>query len=187
MAKGNMYSAKASTSKAELVTTTGGKTKHEKCAVCGYKNHKTTDCRLKDKLKCEYCKKFYHTADECRKLKWDKKKASEAQNMKKGKTKIVALALAKDEKAKKVEVNIAKIEEEALNAIGEIMFLSIEESDGLIDYKDNNDVQMADDNDNIDRVYDWLANSGSMLHIMNRKDLYSKYKPTPSAKKNQGA
>jgi len=178
VAKGNTYSAKASTSKTQPATTTGGKTKHEKCAVCGYKNHKTADCRLKDKLKCEYCKKFYHTADECRKLKWDKKKANDAQNMKKGKSKMVVLALAKDEKAKKVEANIAKIKE-ALSAVGEITFLSIEESDGLIDYKDDNDVQMADDNDNVDHVYDWLADSGSMLHITNRKDLYSEYKPTP--------
>src|SRR5260370_20593605 len=98
--------------------------------------------------------------------------------MKKGKSKMVVLALAKDEKAKKVEENIAKIKE-ALSAVGEITFLSIEESDGLIDYKDDNDVQMADDNDNVDHVYDWLADSGSMLHITNRKDLYSEYKPTP--------
>ncbi len=112
VAKGNMYSAKASTSKTQLATTTGGKMKREKCTVCGYKNHKTTDCRLKDKLKCKYCKKFYHTADECRKLKWDKKKANDAQNMKKGKSKMVALAQAEDEKAEKVEANNAEIERE---------------------------------------------------------------------------
>ncbi len=106
--------------------------------------------------------------------------------MKKGKSKMVALALAEDEKAKKVEANNAEIEEEALSAIGEIMFPSIEESDGLIDYKDDNDVQMADDNDNIDHVYDWLADSGSTLHITNRKDLYSEYKPTPHTVRGVG-
>src|SRR5216684_3416336 len=143
VAKGNMYLAKASTSKTQPAITTGGKMKCEKCTVCGYKNHKTTDCRLKDKPKCKYCKKFYHIADECRKLKWDKKKTSKAQNMKKGKSKMVVLALAEDEKAEKVKVNIAKIEEEALSAVGEIMFPSIKESNGLIDYKDNNDVQMC--------------------------------------------
>src|SRR5258708_33220911 len=39
VAKGNMYSAKASTSKAEPVTITGGKIKHKKCTICGYKNY----------------------------------------------------------------------------------------------------------------------------------------------------
>jgi hypothetical protein len=88
---------------------------------------------------------------------------------------MVALALAKDAKTEKVKANNAEIDEEALNAVGEITFLSINEGNDLIDY--DNDVQMADNNDNIDHVYDWLANSGSMLHIINKKDLYSEYNP----------
>jgi hypothetical protein len=96
MAKENTYLAKASTSKIEPVTITGRQVKCKKCAVCRYKNHRTADCQLKEKLKCKYCKKYYHTVDECRKLKWDKEKVSEAQSAKKGKAKMVALALAKD-------------------------------------------------------------------------------------------
>jgi hypothetical protein len=174
-ARGNSYLAKAFTSKAEPVITTGGKTKHEKCTICEYKNHKTADCQLKDKPKCKYCKKYYYTVEECRKLKWDKKKVSKAQSAKKGKAKIVMLALAKDAKTEKVEANNAEIDKEALNAVREITFLSIEEGDNLINY--DNDVQMADGNNNIDHIYDWLANSGSTLYITNRKTLYSEYKP----------
>src|SRR5258708_7392304 len=47
--KGNTYSDKATTSKTQPVTTSGGKTKPEKCGLSIFKNHKTADCRLKDK------------------------------------------------------------------------------------------------------------------------------------------
>jgi LTR polyprotein gag-polypeptide-like protein len=175
IARENTYLAKASTSKTEPATVSGRKKKCEKCAICGYKNHKTADCWLKDKPKCKYCKKYNHTADACRKLKWDKKKQSEAQNTKKGKAKMVALALAEDAKTEKVKVNNAEIDKEALNAVGKITFPSINEGNDLINY--DNDVQMANDNDNIDRIYDWLANSRSTLHITNKKNLYSEYNP----------
>jgi hypothetical protein len=175
VARGNTYLAKASTSKTKPATATGGKIKHEKCAICRYKNHKTADCQLKDKPKCEYCKKYNYTVDACMKLKWDKKKTNEAQNAKKGKAKMVALALAENTKTKKVKANNADINEEALNAVREITFLSIDEGDNLIDC--DNDVQVADNNDNVDRVYDWLADSGSMLYITNEKNLYSEYNP----------
>jgi hypothetical protein len=146
-ARGNTYLAKAFTSKTEPATVSGRKKKHKKCTVCGYKNHKPADCWLKDKPKYEYCKKYNHTANACKKLKWNKKKQSEAQNTKKGKAKMVALALAKDAKTEKAEANNAEIDEEALNAVGEITFLSMNEGNDLIDY--DNDVQMADNNDNI--------------------------------------
>jgi hypothetical protein len=70
---------------------------------------------------------------------------------------MVTLALAEDTKTKKVKVNNTEIDEEALNAVGEITFPSIDEGNDLINC--DNNVQMADNNDNVDHIYDWLADT----------------------------
>ncbi len=66
--------------------------------------------------------------------------------------------------------NISGIAKEALNAVGETQFLDLE-NDDLIDPSDSDkDVNMADANDINACNYDWLANSGSTLHITTKRN-----------------
>ena len=71
--------------------------------------------------------------------------------------------------------NISGIAEEALNVVGETQFLDLE-NDDLIDPSDpDKDVNMADANDINACNYDWLADSGSTLHITNQKKYYQTF------------
>src|SRR5258707_3276866 len=140
------------------------------CAICEWHGHKVKDCWFKDKKQCEYCKQFNHTKSECRRLAFDiKKKKFEA--FKKGKEKMVAQALV-TEKSPKIKANITKMEEETIQTVGEKTFSY--DNDDLIN-SSNLDVNMAEMNVSADSNYDWLADSGSTLHITNNKELYHTY------------
>ena len=84
---------------------------------------------------------------------------------------MVAQALVA-KKSPKLKVNITKIEVETLHVVGEKTFLY--KNDDLIDSSDL-DVNMAEMNVSTDSNYDWLADSGSTLHITNNKELYHTY------------
>src|SRR5260370_29412746 len=164
--------------------------------TCKHTNHKTEDCQLKGKPKCSYCNRFFHVKEDCQKFSYDKRKAR-VQFIKKGKVKMVTQAIAKEQpKANISEIadindadiseianvpeinNISGIAEEALNAVGETQFPDLE-NDDLIDPSDSDkDVNMADANDINARDYDWLADSGSTLHITNQKKYYQTFIPT---------
>lgn len=49
----------------------------KKCKICKIKNHKTEDCRYKSKseIRCSYCKKPWHTEDNC----WKKERETRAK------------------------------------------------------------------------------------------------------------
>jgi hypothetical protein len=42
------------------------KSTNEKCGICGYYNHSTSDCRFKGKPKCGKCHRFGHNTADCR-------------------------------------------------------------------------------------------------------------------------
>src|SRR5258708_19815145 len=98
-----------------------------------------------------------------------KKKKSEA--FKKGKEKMAAQALV-TKKSPKLEANITEMEVETLHTVGEKTFSY--NNDDLIN-SSNLDVNMAEMNVSADSNYDWLADSGTTLHITNNKKLYHTY------------
>ena len=166
------------------------------CTTCEHTNHKTEDCRLKGKPKCSYCNHFFHVKEDCQKFSYDKRKA-QVQFIKKGKAKMVTQAIAEEQPkvniSKIVDINdasiseianipeinnISGIAEEALNVVGKTQFPDLENDDLIDPSNSDKDVNMADANDINAHNYDWLANSGSTLHITNQKKYYQTYIPT---------
>jgi Pol polyprotein len=92
---------------------------------------------------------------------------------KKGKEKMVVQVL-EAKKALKAEAHITEMEVKTLHMVGEKNFSY--NSDDLIDSSDL-DVNMAELNVNAGSNFDWLADSGSTLHITNKMKYYSIYMP----------
>jgi hypothetical protein len=74
----------------------------------------------------------------------------------------------KAKKAPKAEVHITEMEVETLHVVGEKNFSY--DSDDLINSSDL-DINMAELNVNASSNYDWLADSGSTLHIVGSKSI----------------
>src|SRR6266566_610854 len=84
----------------------------------------------------------------------------------------------------KKETNIAEAgsDEENLAAIGDDHSMIIDDPffDNIYDYNNNVNYQGLASN-TTDRMYEWLADSGSTNHISNRRELFSSYELTPEA------
>ena len=145
---------------------------NQRCTHCGRDNHTVENCYHAAKPKCTICKKIGHKEDQCR----FKKKT---QKPRKGKEKMVADAITL-----KKETNIAEAgsDEENLAAIGDDHSMIIDDPffDNIYDYNNNVNYEGLASN-TTDRMYEWLAGSGSTNHISNRRELFSSYELTPEA------
>jgi hypothetical protein len=171
--------ANAATAKSTLINRLGKQSSQNQnmqrlyCTHCGRDNHEAKNCYHINKPKCTICKKIGHESDKCR----FKKKSAKTR---KSKDKMVAEATSN-----KKETNVAETksdDEETLAAIAADSDHTMLTDDPFID-------DISDENVNVsnlaanktDRMYDWLADTGSTNHITNRREIFSSYEQTPEA------
>jgi hypothetical protein len=141
------------------------------CKHCKTKGHLANDCDKWDADPCTHCGRFNHESKDC----WHKDKPKQD----KGKAKPKSRKRPRNE-----ETNVADsdsqhsavtIEMTGDVAPGGIVFDSSEEGQhfNFADY----DVTNFNGIDERTLYYDWLADSASTSHIVNRQDVFKTYKP----------
>jgi hypothetical protein len=151
-----------------------------KCSHCGQNNHKAENCYHASKPKCTHCKRLGHPEDRCRFKKKNQKSTSQRN---KDKRTIAATAMTK----KETHATEAGSDDETLTAMDAETSIDAESfmiNDPFIDNTTEYDSYLASQastNDDLSRLYDWLADSGSTNHITNQRKLFTIYKETPGA------
>ena len=149
----------------------------ERCGHCGYRNHKTEECKFLGQSKCGICDQFGHPTKECysRKAKELKRKREEEDGKGKGKGK-------GKKKKKKEEVNQGEDEEEdeehitfSLNHTSDIQ---LDESEvGQAFNFDEPDIYNSNEYNPRLIYYDWLGDSASTSHVSNQREAFKTFQP----------
>jgi hypothetical protein len=123
------------------------------CSICGRTNHNDSNCRFKGKPKCGKCSKFGHTTEDC----WSGKgKGKEKEKMCERRTAPPA------PKKAKVEAHIVEKDDDTDESMSTIL---------------QNVTMSSDEENDTSSTYDWIEDSGSTSHVVNKQTLLTDFVP----------
>jgi gag-polypeptide of LTR copia-type/GAG-pre-integrase domain len=144
------------------------------CSHCGRGNHATDKCYFLGKTKCDTCGKFTHATKDC----WGKKRKDGDGE-----------ASASASKKAKVEETHAVVED-----IMDAFIEEVDEEDAIFATEYQHGAVFDDEENNFDSVacnfdqsnqtldaYDWLADSATTSHVVNKREIFTEYTPLSHA------
>ena len=148
----------------------------ERCGQCGYRNHKTDECKYLGQNRCGTCNRFGHRTEDCfsKKAKALRRKGKFGDNKNDKKDK---------KKQKKEEMNQREEEnddddEHITFSVNEPSELTFDDSEqGQFFNFDESDVYSSSEYDSRLLYYDWLGDSATTSHVCNRCEAFKTFHP----------
>ena len=165
------YSSLLKPSLASQITGQPQKANTSKCIHCGRENHKSEDCyHFLEKPHCSNCNRIGHEKEEA----CQNKKKTQKPHRDKGK-------MVADATSTKNQANVAQNKVHIVHTDTDEEVLMVVNNNEELNLEDPYMHFASDINEDLSRMYLWLADSSATHHITSQRDLFSTYKYTPGA------